>query len=139
MVVGMLLVWGLLVGPLRGDGAAFDTCTGQGVYSLNALADAGNTVQVLGFMTLTQPSVCTGLGTISVEVDIKPLGGAAQHLTFAGTYFVDADGVFTTNDTVCNSGAGTGSIAAGSDLAIKVGTAGSPAAADARFGWECRP
>ncbi|HZY31771.1 MAG TPA: hypothetical protein VFF86_09045, partial [Candidatus Methylomirabilis sp.] len=102
VLAGIVMVGALLVGPLRGDGAATDTCTAQGTYSLSALADAGNTVQALGFMTLTQPSLCTGLGTFSAEVDIKPLGGTTAHLSFTGTYFVNADGVFTTNDTVVN-------------------------------------
>lgn len=102
VLAGIVMVGALLVGPLRGDGAAVDTCTAQGTYNLSALADAGNTVQALGFITLTQPSLCTGLGTFSAEVDVKPLGGTMTHLSFTGTYFVNADGVFTTNDTVVN-------------------------------------
>jgi len=102
VLAGTVVVGALLVGPLRGDGAALDTCTAQGIYSFSVLADAGSTVQALGFLSLTPPNPCTGLGVFLAEVDVKPLNGATQHLTFAGTYFVDANGVFTTNDPAVN-------------------------------------
>jgi len=105
----IVMVGALLVGPMRGDGAAFDTCFVNGTYSFNALVPGNPSTQSVGFATFTKPGNCAGLGTFVAQFDI-----GSGPLAAAGTYFVDANGLFTTNATGGVNIAGPVALLAGS-------------------------
>jgi len=107
-LVRLVMVGALLIGPLRGDGAAFDTCFVNGTYSFNALVPGNPSTQAVGFATFTKPGNCAGLGTFVAQFDI-----GSGPLATAGTYFVDANGLFTTNATGAVNIAGPVSLVVG--------------------------
>jgi hypothetical protein len=89
---------------------------------------------------LSTANACTAQA-LSVKVSAAPTGA-----TKTRTFCVMDDGAATavcctiTNaETTCNSGVSTASIAAGSTWSLRSTAANTPNAADAYFGWECRP
>lgn len=88
VVMGSPLGWTTLAAE------AADSCSLNGTYAIDGLADAGGLLSVVGTLTFDPGPTCTG-GTVGGTITIKSQGQPPASFTPAGTYSVTSTGAVT--------------------------------------------
>lgn len=112
----LVMVGALLIGPLRGDGAAFDTCFMDGSFTLSGFGKIGGSfVQILGVLTFTPGASCTDTGTVGGSIILQgERATPIEAVPNPTTYLVAENGTFKVSflgigATILGVGALTGS------------------------------